>query len=131
MALLFLFIFIFQNTLIPANTACEPPFIDNHLGQKNSTSLELIKATVDGRIRFNKVILDMLKNEDTPVEERVLEFFENQGFSEKFIIEKYGSILDEVLEASIKNTIDEIQTLTTTQILCSFIVTTNVLKKHL
>jgi hypothetical protein len=125
MILLFLFAFLLKSSfLLSAATtgaACDPVLAIDPLEQRSrfALALETIKATVEGRIRFNQAILDMLKDEKTPIEERLLEYWKNQGSSEEAIRRKFAPInLNEFLARTISGVFDEIQTLTVTKLIC-------------
>ncbi|MCX7342984.1 MAG: hypothetical protein NT128_02415 [Proteobacteria bacterium] len=73
-----MFIFLLQSHLAEAAFS-ESIGAVNPLEERSRSALEAIKATLEGRIRFNEEILCMLNDDSTPISERLFEFYEMQG----------------------------------------------------
>ena len=85
-------------------------------------AIENIRATVEGRIRFNQGILKMLRDEQEPIEERVFEYHEMQGATAiGFAKIKAITRVEDLLENAKKETIAEIETLTVTRLICALL----------
>jgi hypothetical protein len=90
----------------------------NHLTPKYRENLEKILATVKGRIRFNENILRMINDEKIPLKERMSEFYGNMG---RELIANISEIdLQKIQKLAEFGTNQEIQTLTTTLVICNY-----------
>ena len=98
-----------------ARTAMSTALSADHLSPNNILISENIRATVDGRIRFNQGILRMLNDEKITIEERVSEYHEMQGVTLPVMSQVE---LEKLLQDAKHETTEEIETLRTTQIVC-------------